>query len=224
MYISTDAIILKNTNYKESSIISRIFTYDYGKISVIFKGAKRGKSNVSGLIEPGNIVHITYYNNKSNIKTVKEVSLKKIYFKTRDIIDHYYYSMAVVSLLDKLSIEGNPEQQLFELTLKIFNEINEQNINNEILFLFFLMQLNKILGFELADSQSVNIPSFLNELNNQEASLLDIYNDINAKKDLINKAKIAIYNHMRLHLIDLNDVHALKMIKYLNNETTTRSD
>ena len=58
MYISTDAIILKNTNFKESSIISRIYTYDHGKISVIFKGAKRGKNNVSGIIEPGNIIHI----------------------------------------------------------------------------------------------------------------------------------------------------------------------
>ena len=50
MYISTDAIILKNTPYKESSVISRLFTYDYGKVSVIFKGAKKSKNNISAII------------------------------------------------------------------------------------------------------------------------------------------------------------------------------
>ena len=52
MYISTDAIILKNIPYKESSVISRVFTYEHGKISVIFKGAKKGK------------IEIEYYNNE----------------------------------------------------------------------------------------------------------------------------------------------------------------
>ena len=82
MYISTDAIILKITAYKESSIISRIFTYEHGKTSVIFKGAKKNKNNISGIVELGNIITITYYNNNSSLKTVKEVSLKKIYYNT----------------------------------------------------------------------------------------------------------------------------------------------
>ena len=43
MFISTDAIVLKNTPYKESSIISRLFTRESGKISTIFKGAKKNK-------------------------------------------------------------------------------------------------------------------------------------------------------------------------------------
>ena len=73
MFISTDAIILKNTLYKETSIISRLFSKEQGKISVIFKGAKRSKNNVAGIVEPGNIISITYYN-KSNLKVSKESS------------------------------------------------------------------------------------------------------------------------------------------------------
>ena len=44
------------------------------------------------------------------------------------------------------------------------------------------------------------------------------------KIHLINKAKVAIYKHMKEHLIDLNDIYAIKMIKNLNNETITRSN
>ena len=89
MYISTDAIILKNTAYKESSIISRLFTYEHGKVSVIFKGAKKSKNNISAIIEPANIINITYYNNNSNLKNVKEVNLKKFYYNTLKVLDNY---------------------------------------------------------------------------------------------------------------------------------------
>ena len=73
MFISTDAIILKNTPYKETSIISRLFSKEQGKISVIFKGAKRNNKSIAAVIEPGNIVNITYYN-KSTIKVAKEIT------------------------------------------------------------------------------------------------------------------------------------------------------
>ena len=224
MYISTDAIILKNTKYKESSIISRIFTYDEGKISVIFKGAKKGKNNLSGTIEPGNIVYITYYNNNSSIKTVKEVSLKKIYFSTREVLENYYYSMAIISLLDKVCTENNPEKKLFTLTLEIFDSINQQNKSIDVLFLFFLVQLNKFLGFELTQTNSSNQQSLIAELNHSDAFLSNINEMITNKIHLINKAKVTIYKHMKEHLIDLNDIYAIKMIKNLNNETITRSN
>ena len=102
MYISTDAIILKNTPYKESSVISRLFTYEHGKVSVIFKGAKKSKKNISAIIEPSNIINITYYNNNSSLKNVKEVNLKKAYPNTRKILKNYYYIMAIIALLDKV--------------------------------------------------------------------------------------------------------------------------
>ena len=223
MYISTDAIILKNTKYKESSIISRIFTYDEGKISVIFKGAKKGKNNLSGTIEPGNIIHITYYNNNSNIKTVKEVSLKKIYFSTREVLENYYYSMAIISLLDKICIEHNPEKKLFTLTLDIFDSINQQNKNIDVVFLFFLVQLNKFLGFELTQTDSSK-QSLITELNHSDVLLSNINESISNEIHLINKAKVTIYKHMKEHLIDLHDIFAIKMIKNLNNETITRSN
>ena len=66
MFISTDAIILKNTPYQDSSIISRLFTREQGKLSVIFKGAKKNKGNLSGIIEPGNIINITFYDRSKN--------------------------------------------------------------------------------------------------------------------------------------------------------------
>ena len=135
MYISTDAIILKNTPYKESSVISRLFTYEHGKVSVIFKGAKKSKKNISAIIEPSNIINITYYNNSSSLKNVKEVNLKKAYQNTRKFLKNYYYIMAIIALLDKVCQENHNEKELFNLLLKIFDDINNQSASNDIIFL-----------------------------------------------------------------------------------------
>ena len=98
MFISTDAIVLKNTPYKESSIISRLFTRESGKISTIFKGAKKNKNNIAGIIEPGNIINITFYN-KSNLKIAKETKLMQTHYSSRKILTHYYYTMAIISFV-----------------------------------------------------------------------------------------------------------------------------
>ena len=221
MYISTDAIIIKNTPYKESSVISSLFTHDYGKVSVIFKGAKKSKNNISAIIEPSNIINITYYNNRSNLKTVKEVSLKKAYPNTRKILNNYYYIMAIIALLDKVCQENHEEKGVFNLLLKIFDDINNQRANVEIIFLYFLFQLNRFLGFQLELSNTdTHLKSHINILNKENQDVLKIENLFSDNIDLIKNLKIIIYKHMKNYLIDLNDIHAVKMLR--NHGLSTR--
>ena len=145
--------MMENTSYKETSIISRLFSKEQGKISVIFKGAKRSKNNVAGIVEPGNIISITYYN-KSNLKVSKEINLVKIYYNTRKVLDHYYYTMAIISILDKVCMEDIEQSDIYDLSVSVFDKINEREINTNLIFIYFLIQINKLLGFELPTDQS----------------------------------------------------------------------
>ena len=223
MYISTDAIILKSTPYKESSVISRLFTYEHGKVSVIFKGAKKSKKNISAIIEPSNIINITYYNNNSSLKNVKEVNLKKAYPNTRKILKNYYYIMAIIALLDKVCQENHKEKELFNLLLKIFDDINNQSASNDIIFLYFLFQLNKSLGFQLESSNiDTNVAAYIQILNqpNQDVSKIEkLFLD---NIELVKNIKIIIYRHMKDYLIDLNDIHAIKLLR--NHGIPSRSN
>ena len=226
MFISTDAIILKNTPYKETSIISRLFSKEQGKISVIFKGAKRSKNNVAGIVEPGNIISITYYN-KSNLKVSKEINLVKIYYNTRKVLEHYYYTMAIISILDKVCMEDIEQSDIYNLSVSVFDKINEREINTNLIFIYFLIQINKLLGFELptdqasllADNHSQDNPiSIIRELHNSIDVLDNINSDLINKIDLINQLKIIIYKHMKRYVIDLNDIHAVNMLKQIKDE------
>ena len=223
MYISTDAIILKNIPYKESSIISRLFTYEHGKISVIFKGAKKGKNNISALIEPTNIVEITYYNNKSDLKNVKEVNLKTSFPNTRKFLDNYYYMMAIISLLDKVCQENHKEESLFSLLIKIFHYINNQDARVDIIFLYFLFQFNKNLGFQVDLSNLDNsLHNYIHIFNQDNQDVSKIENLVIDNIDLLKNMKMIIYKHMKHCLIDLNDIHAIKMIR--NHGISSRSN
>ena len=226
MFISTDAIILKNTPYKETSIISRLFSKEQGKIAVIFKGAKRSKNNLAGIVEPGNIISITYYD-KSNLKVSKETNLINIYYNTRKVLANYYYTMAIISILDKVCVENTKQLDIYDLSVSVFDKINECKINTNLIFIYFLIQINKFLGFGLPTNQANflagnhlndNTILIIKELNNTIDVLDNIDSNLLNKIDLINQLKIIIYKHMKHYVIDLNDINAVNMLKDIKNE------
>jgi len=233
MYISSDAIILKNIPYKETSIISRIFSKETGKISIIFKGAKRQKNNISGSIEPGNLINITFFD-KPNLKVSREIKLIKAYYNSRKYLTNFYYNMAIISLIDKLCMENQCYPNLYNNIIKIFDYIDQQKISVEISFIYFLIQLNKNIGYEIDFENSFSALS--NEkVSSKNMKLINIFNEdissleklnykVNGKIDLINSLKIAIYKHMKNNVIDLNDIYAINMLKSMNDERTSRTD
>ncbi len=230
MFISTDAIILKNTPYKETSIISRLFSKKQGKIAVIFKGAKRSKNNLSGIVEPGNIINITYYD-KPNLKISKETNLINIYYNTRKILTNYYYTMAIVSILDKVCVENTQQLDIYNLSVNVLDKINECKINTNLIFIYFLIHINKFIGFELPIDQANVLANnhlyndatihMIKKLNNSIDILNNIDTNLINKIDLINQLKIIIYQHMKRYILDLNDIYAVNILKSINNETTS---
>ena len=233
MYISTDAIILKNIPYKETSIISRIFSKETGKISIIFKGAKRQKNNISGSIEPGNLINITFFD-KPNLKVSREIKLIKAYYNSRKYLMNFYYNMAIISLIDKLCMENQCYPNLYNNIIEIFDYIDQQKMNIEILFIYFLIQLNKNIGYEIDFKNSFSAlgnekvsskdMQLINIFNQDISSIEQLNNKVSGKIDLINSLKIAIYKHMKNNVIDLNDIYAINMLKSMNDERTSRTD
>ena len=232
MFISTDAIILKNTPYQETSIISRLFTKDTGKISAIFKGAKRKTNNLSGVIEPGNVINITFYD-KPNLKLSKEVKLIKTYYNSRKILNHYYYTMAIISLVDKLCMENQSNVDLYNLSVSILDKMDEQSIDTEILFIYFLIHLNRHIGYEIninslvlrkdfdnREQENEILQYFIKSIDHLNMIDLNVVNEL----DLLNRLKIIIYRQMKHNVIDLNEIYSINMLKSLNNERTSRSN
>ena len=223
MYSSTDAIILKNLNFKESSIISRIFTYEYGKISIIVKGARKSKNNIVSIIESGNIVNCTFYNGKSSLKTIKEISCKKTHDQTRLDLLRYYFSMAIISIIDKSIHEDQELKNLYNLSVHSLDSINIKKIDLDIIFIHFLIHFIDHLGFNILDNIKNKKSEIIEAIN-----MINTCNDLNSINqipvNLISNIKLILYRYIKNHIIDLNDIQAISMIKNIKNETTTRAN
>ena len=92
MIINTNAIVLKTFSYGETSLISRCFTEDRGKISFIIKGAKSKKNLIAPYFQPLSYINIIFNENEKRELHVKgDISVfENNWFDTKDIVKKNY--------------------------------------------------------------------------------------------------------------------------------------
>jgi DNA repair protein RecO (recombination protein O) len=69
------AYILKQINYRESSLLLDVLTRDFGRISLIAKGVRKVKSKTAGVLRPFHSLTISFIG-KSELKTLADAELK----------------------------------------------------------------------------------------------------------------------------------------------------
>ncbi len=186
-------IVLSYVKYSESSIISKIYTKEFGLQSYVVKGIRSKKSKARiALFEPLSIVEIVAYQNENkSIHNLKEIR-----------IDYPFQSIpfdalkrSILFFLDEILIktikEENSNPALFDWlthSLAWFDLSEENNMN---FHLSFMIQLSRFLGFypkkeSIPDSRFFDLDSGLftrqrpkspNHLSEGQADLFhDIYN------------------------------------------------
>jgi recombinational DNA repair protein (RecF pathway) len=61
MIVSSDALVLRTMKYGNTSRIVTLLTRDFGKVSVIAKGARGARAKFGAALEPLNICHVVFY-------------------------------------------------------------------------------------------------------------------------------------------------------------------
>ena len=149
MVETTRAIVLHKTNFSESSLVVQLYSFHFGKISILVQGAKkkRAKSKIA-LFEPLSILNITgNFGNTDKLIRPTEIS---VHFPFQNIPTKIGKRMLVIFLseiLHKSLKENISEPDLFnflERNLR-FLECTENKIG--YFHLSFLMQFSKYLGF-----------------------------------------------------------------------------
>ena len=148
MLISTNAIVLKTIPYSDSSIISRLFTEDYGKVAIIAKGVWKPNNTNGFTLEPMNHIKIQYYyKTNRQINILKELELIHKSFILRSDWERIILGQSIVEILDKSTFENNKRPILYRLCWRVLDKINSPAQNYWLVFTFYLYQLSLILGF-----------------------------------------------------------------------------
>ena len=149
MLVATEGIVLHSIKYGESSIISTIFTNDFGRQSYLINSARsKNSKNKASLLQPLFLVDLIAYQKQSNeLHRVKEIKSTQIYQTLSFDIMKSTISIFLAEILYK-SIneqESYPEMFGFIKNSLLYFDLMETGFSN--FHIWFLLRLTEYLGF-----------------------------------------------------------------------------
>jgi len=224
MILNTNAIVLHRMKYKNSSLIARIFTENSGKMSIIINGANKRKDNISGIVEPPNIINLNYYKRKTGtLQTGKEANFLYNNSAIKNNIIQLSAALSIVEIIDKTFHENDVNSDVYNLACQTLKIINDDICDVKLILSFFLLNLIELLGFMIDLENEMNLPILINKeiklfLIDLDKSSLNNLNDLNHEKnnlvEIITILEIYIKQHLKLN----GDIQSLTLIKEIINE------
>jgi len=149
MILTTEAVILKGRDYRESSKIVTLYTRERGKLSAIAKGVRSGKARIGLSLEPMSYVTAVLY-----LKETRELQLVTQCDPVRPLgalavdLQKMAAGMAVVELVDAATPAEERNEELFALLVQSLVAINGATNDPENSLYFFEGKLLDYLGFK----------------------------------------------------------------------------
>ena len=166
MVSKTNGIVLNYIKYKETSIISKIYTKEFGLKSYLINGVrtKKGKFNISSF-QPLSLLELVVYENKnSQIGRIKELKFDKIYFSNHHVQKKISICLFISEVLLKLITFQVPDKNQFNFVRNSLIELDKIVDNYENFHIIFLIKFSKYLGFEISNISDFSNIKFENEL------------------------------------------------------------
>ena len=112
----TNAIVLRRIPFGETDKIVTIFAREYGKFNIIAKGARRTTSRLCGATEPLMLIKGMLAEGM-NLDVLTQCDIKESFPALRADFGLYLRATYCCELLDRLSVERDPDSETFDLLL-----------------------------------------------------------------------------------------------------------
>ncbi len=146
--LSSDAVVLRSINYSDTSLIVRLFTKQFGKVSVIAKGARRPKQFAAGVLQPPNHITVWYQHKEGrDIQTLIKSEFVERYGGLTADLARSTAALVTVEMLDRAMHDSDPHPILFRLITSTLRQLDQIEGDVAVLFHFFQLHLARQLGF-----------------------------------------------------------------------------
>lgn len=144
---STEAIVLRASDFQESDRLVSFFTRDFGKLRGIAKGAKKSKRRFGGNLEPFSYVALRFFE-KINLDLVRieESDFIQPFDRIRSDLHRIAYGSYLLELVTEMTAERQASEHLFELLLHFLQWFN-QDLPSEGWLRAFEIRLLSLLGY-----------------------------------------------------------------------------
>lgn len=150
MLQKTRGIALSYIRYRETSIIARVYTEEYGLQSYIVNSVRtaRSKNNRIALFQPLTLLEmVVYYKNDRDLHRISEVKTSYPFQSLPFDVSKSTIAMFVTEMLNKVLKEEASSPVLFRFLAESVIFLEEAQTDFENFHLAFLLKLSFFLGF-----------------------------------------------------------------------------
>jgi len=133
--------ILHRRAYRETSYILDVYSLYHGRITIVAKGATRGKYNFSALLQMFQPLLLSW-SGRSNLKTLTNVEAPSMAFTF--VSERLYCAFYLNELLLKLAPEADPNPMLFSAYASALQGLKDKNHTETVLRVFELALLRSV--------------------------------------------------------------------------------
>ena len=148
-----NAIVLKVTEYSNTSQIIQFFSKEFGHIGVIAKGTRNPKNKYYGLIQLLGNYEIVLYKKDTTLSLLKEISLIDDHNLLTSDLNMTALAHAAAELYLQLMFEEDDYEKFYILLVQFYDFLPKVNRNYILVFWRFLLRVAGFLGFSLRFNQ-----------------------------------------------------------------------
>ncbi len=149
MLHKTRGIVLKTTDYGETSVIVQVFTEKLGLQSYIINGVKKPKAKISrNMLQPLHLLDmVVYHKNAGNVQRLAELKNSPVLQTIPYDVVKSSLAMFLNEVLYKCIRQQSADENLFGFTFSAIEWLDHQTGGLANFHLLFLVQLTRYLGF-----------------------------------------------------------------------------
>lgn len=161
MLQKTEGIVIHTIQYSDTSLITKIFTADYGLISFMIKGTRGKKSsNKAVLFQPLNLLALDiYFQENKNLQSIKESRLIDNPVRIYGNMNKTSMVLFMAEVLQKLLKENDHHPALFHLLKLKIEALNNEPFHPDF-HLKMLVEIANELGYGPFNNYSKEEPIF----------------------------------------------------------------
>lgn len=162
MLQKTKGIVLRSIKYGDTSLITTIFTEQYGIQAYMVQGVRTAKSrnNKAGLLQPATLLElIVYHKQQQSLQRIREFQASYLYTSVHEEVVKNSIALFSVDLLLRLLPESAPLPELFQFTNDYFIHLDKMSLEEVANFpVFFIIHCSKVLGYSINGEYSNDTP------------------------------------------------------------------
>jgi DNA repair protein RecO (recombination protein O) len=140
--VKTEIVISRTNKFRDTSLIVKGFTKDFGIMSFLGKGARDPKSRLSASLQPFVRSSLVFYKKRSrDLHLLSQAELLESFPGVELDLQHLAYAGAALEMLELLQTSEDPDESLFLLLieyLRTIEHVPSERLRNT--FLSFLLR------------------------------------------------------------------------------------